>query len=353
MMYLTHPWRCAIVGLLLANESISARAANCAYTPTTPTELTFVANLGGSITVGRDVALGSQIYQAAFSGGARPTLSCPAGAYTLTRSYITPPGVPSGFVDGARGQIYLTSVPGIGYAASYLGNGLPYATQQLFSRDTIYSATTVLDISFFKIGDVAPGTIRAVDLPEVEQVMTGDASVRANLWRFVGTLDIVASTCTTPDVTVDLGDHQLTELNGVDTATNWIDVPVRLQDCPGYFGSYRRDVTDDSGFRTAAANANQLRYLVDSTTAIIDAGRSIMALRNAGAPGTATGMGIQVALANETPVVFGRLRASGLSLTDVSGTSYTIPLKARYIQTSPDVAPGVADGQATVTLIYL
>ena len=353
MIYPTHPWRCAITGLLLAHASTTARAANCSYTPTTPTAATFVVNLGGAITVGRDVPLGTQIYQAAFSAGARPTLSCSPGSYTRVHGYITPPGIPSGFVDGARGSIYLTSVPGIGYAASFLGNGLPYAEQYMFPGNTNYSATSVLDISFFKIGDVAPGTIRAIDLPEVEQVMTGDGSIRANLWRFVGRLDIVASTCVTPDVIVDLGDHQLAELSGVDTATNWVDVPVRLQDCPAYFGSYRRDVTDDSGFRTANANANQLRYFVDATTTVIDASRSIMALRHAGAPDTATGIGIQVALANESPVGFGRLRASGLSLTDVSGTSYTIPLKARYIQTSPDVAPGVADGQATVTLIYL
>ena len=352
MSYLAHPWRCMIAGLLLATASISARAATCAYTPQTPTPATFVANLGGSITVGRDVPVGTEIYRATFYSGAVPTLSCPAGSYTQARRYVTSPGIPSGLVLPGRGPIYRTPVPGIGYAAWYAGNGLPYTNQPTFAVTTVYYLNASLDVSFYKIGDVTPGTISASDMPQVEQVMTGDSSVRANIWQYVGALNIVGRTCTTPDVTVDLGDHLTTELGAVGTATKWVDVTLSLQNCPAYYGAFRRDLTDDSGFRTTNSTANQLQYRVDATTTIIDTNRSVMALSNATAPGTATGMGIQVVDANESPVGFGTTRASGLSLAAVDGRSYTIPLKARYMQTAADVTAGTANGQATVTFIY-
>ena len=352
MSYFAHPWRCTIAGLLLATASITARAANCSYNTNMPAPLTFVGNLGGAITVGRDVPVGTQIYETTFNTSAAVQVTCPAGSYREVRRYVTSPGTPSGYVHPTRGPVYNTSVPGIGYAARFTERGLPVEFVHTFGITTNFSMPTAIDITFYKVGDVAPGRIRASDLPELEHLMVGDSAILLNTWRFVGSLDIVGRTCTTPDVSVDLGDHLTTELGAVGAATKWVDVPLRLQNCPAYFGASRRDLTDDSGFRTTQLNPNQLRYRVDATTTIVDAARSVMTLSNAAAPGTATGVGIQVADTNESPVGFGTTRASGLTLTDVDGGSYTIPLKARYMQTAANVTGGVANGQATVTFVY-
>jgi type 1 fimbria pilin len=183
-------------------------------------------------------------------------------------------------------------------------------------------------------------------------LMSGDAITRVYTGRFVGTLNIVAKTCTTPDVDVDLGEHLVSELSGVGTATKWVDVPVRLQNCPAFHGAYRLDLTEDSGFTTRATTANEIQYRVDATTTVIDASRSIMALKDADAATSAKGMGIQVAQAANESIGFGTTRASGLTLTATDGRNYTIPLRARYVQTGPAVSGGQADGQATVTFVY-
>jgi len=351
MSYFAHPWRCTIAGLLLATASISARAANCNYPDEMPAARESVSQLGGAITVGRDVPIGTRIYTATFNS-TLVRLNCPAGSYTVSRKYATSPGTPSGYTHPTLGTIYRTSVSGIGYAAWYGSSGLPANSSQTFPITTDFGLTTAFDVSFFKIGDVAPGTIQGSDLAQVELVMIGDSSVRAYLGRFIGALNIVAKTCTTPDVDVDLGEHLVSELSGPGTATKWVDVPVRLQNCPAFFGAFRRDLTNDSGFTTTDTTANQIQYRVDATTTVIDASRSIMALKDAGAVTSAKGMGIQVAQAANESIGFGTTRASGLALTAADGGNYTVPLRARYVQTDPVVSGGKADGQATVTFVY-
>jgi type 1 fimbria pilin len=352
MSYFAHPWRCTIAVALLASASMSARAANCSYTTETPVPLTSVSQLGGAITVGRDVPIGTEIYKATFNTTAPARLSCPAGSYTATRQYATSPGAPSAYTHPTLGPIYRTSVSGIGYAVWYAGSGLPTNNSQTYNITTTFIGNTAFDVSFFKIGDVAAGTIQGSDLAQVELVMTGDSSLRAYLGRFIGTLNVVAKTCTTPDVTVDLGEHLVSELSGPGTATKWVDVPVRLQNCPAFHGAFRRDLTNDSGFATTHTTANQIQYRVDATTTVIDASRSIMALKDADADTSAKGVGIQVAQTANESVGFGTTRASGLTLTATDGGNYTIPLRARYVQTGPSVSGGMADGQATVTFVY-
>jgi type 1 fimbria pilin len=246
----------------------------------------------------------------------------------------------------------MTSLPGIGYTAWYAGNGFPYTGRHTFDVTTTYTMKTAVDITFYKIGNVTPGTIRASDLPLLEQVMIGDTAVRANVWQYVGSLNIVSRTCTTPDVAVNLGDHLTTELSAVGEATTWVDLTLSLQDCPAYNGAFRRHLSDENGFRQTEFSSNQLQYRVDATTSIVDGPRSVMALSNAGAAGTATGVGIQVVDASESPIGFGTTRSSGLTLTTVDGETYTIPLKARYMQTAANVTAGTANGQATVTFVY-
>lgn len=352
MSYLAHPWRCMFAVALLASASMSARAANCSYTTETPAPLTSVSQLNGSITVGRDVPIGATIYTATFNTAAPGHLSCPAGSYTATRQYATSPGAPSSYIHPTLGAIYPTSVAGIGYAVWYSGSGLPANNPLTYTTPTVYLGATSFDVSFYKIGDVGQGTINGSELAPVELVMRGDSNVRVYLGRFIGSLNVVSKTCTTPDVDVDLGEHLVSELSGPGTYTKWVDVPLKLQNCPAFLGAFRRDLTNDNGFGTTTTTPNQIQYRVDATTTVIDAARSIMALKDADAATSAKGMGIQVAQAINESVGFGTSRGSGLTLTTVDGGTYTVPLRARYMQTGTSVSGGVADGQATVTFVY-
>lgn len=128
-------------------------------------------------------------------------------------------------------------------------------------------------------------------------------------------------------------------------------MPVALNNCPAFFGAFRGAITNDSGV-TRRSTANQISYRVDPVTSVVNPAQGVMALQPDGVNPTAQGIGIQLADAGNNPVGYGATRASGLALNQVDGSSYTIPLKARYYQTEATTVAGQANGAATVTLIY-
>ena len=71
-------------------------------------------------------------------------------------------------------------------------------------------------------------------------------------------------------------------------------------------------------------------------------------LKLSSTPSSATGVAIQL-LHNDKPVTLAK--RFKWKIADADG-DYTIPLKARYVQTSKSITPGVANGSATFTVTY-
>lgn len=346
-------WQCSALLGLLYLLSPTARAGTCAYTAETPTFVQAVTSITGSITVGRDVPVGTEIYRATFNTNRPANIHCQPGTYTRTRRYTQNPHRLSDYVHPSYGRrVYLTSVPGIGVAVWWAGNALPTTATDTYSIPTTLIATTAYDISLIKIGDVSAGTIRGSDLPTFEYVEIGDNTIRMLLGSFTGSLNIVSRTCSTPDVTVNLGTHQMSALSGIGTGTNWVNVPIRLNNCPAFHDAYRRNLTNDDGVSMPNRTANQIRYRVNPVTSIVNPAQGVMALQPDGTNQTATGIGIQMADAGNTPIAYGTNRASGLALTATNDASYILNLRARYYQTGTTPTSGQANGAATVTLIY-
>ncbi|MFC4761901.1 fimbrial protein [Dyella koreensis] len=281
-------------------------------------------------------------------------ITCTPGTYTRTRRYVTNPYPLSSYVHPSYGnRVYQTSVPGIGAVVWNAGTALPSVIgPYTYTVQTVFTAATAWDISLIKIGPVGAGTIRGTDLPTWEYTHLGDNTLRMLLGSFTGSINIVSRTCTTPDVPVDLGSHYMTELKGVGTTTNtWVNVPIALNNCPAFFGVFRRALTNDSGVTQSSTN-NQISYRVDPVTSIVNPSQGVMALQPDGVNPTATGIGIQIANASSTPVSYGTVTNSGLALNQTNGSNYTIQLRARYYQTGATPTPGQANGAATITLIY-
>jgi len=334
-------------------SSPTALAGICAYTAETPTFIQAATSITGTITVGRDVPVGTEIYRATFNTNRPAHLHCQAGTYTRTRRYIDNPYPLSGYAHPSFGnRVYRTSVPGIGAVVWVAGNALPTTATDVFPVRTFVSVATAFDISLIKIGNVGAGTVRGIDLPTFEYVEIGDNTVRYQLGSFTGSLNIVSRTCSTPDVTVNLGTHQMSSLGGVGTSTNWGDVPIRLNNCPGFFDAFRRNLTNDDGVSAPSRTPNQIRFRVDPVTPIVIPSQGVMALQPDGVNQTATGIGIQMADASNNPLVFGTNRSSGLALTATDNASYTFNVRARYYQTGATPTSGQANGAATMTLIY-
>ncbi|KWF75732.1 hypothetical protein WL93_28420 [Burkholderia diffusa] len=97
-----------------------------------------------------------------------------------------------------------------------------------------------------------------------------------------------------------------------------------------------------------------LGFTLAPSTPIINPAQGIVGLSPAmSGPATATGVGLQVATASNVPVSFNTVMSSGITPTATSGASYSIPLRARYIQTGSSApTPGPANTSIMFTINY-
>lgn len=355
----------AVVSVLLALLALlwvaPAQAGRCSYLPEYPSPLRFTVPITGNITVGRDVPVGAEIYRRTFSTTSDFTVGCDRAAYDYNRTYSATPYPLSSYSHPTYGaRIYTTAVAGIG-AAVLIGPGtaaLPVQNRVDYSsapgnpRISLYADTQYILVLFKIAANVGAGSIQGSSLPSPWFNVQGDNRLDLLQAQFTGQLNIVSRTCSTPDVPVALGTHQMTELGGIGTGTQWVDVPVRLNNCPAFYARSLTGSYNDRGQATQSGAANTVQYRVDPVTSIVNAAQSVMALQPDGVNQTATGIGIQIGTAALAPVGFGALRNSGLPLNQTDGSSYTLSLKARYYQTGSVPTSGQANGAATVTLVY-
>jgi len=323
--------------------------------------------LGGNLTVGRDVPLGAEIYRQTFTPVSGLVVGCTAGLYNIeTKRSLSSTPLPLANWTGTPypGKIYETGVKGIGVAIWYGPNAMPtsgFGTNcgggTSFCNWNV-SSTLVFDLSFIKIGDVSPGTIQGALLPTMVQSFISSNTVEIEQVNFSGSMNIVSRTCSTPDVNVPMGSHMLSEFSGPNTFTQWKDFPITLNNCPAFNGYYQstgpRWASDGTVSNLDSRKNNVLQVRLDPTRTPLNASLGILSL-NPSAPGddpAAMGVGVQVADSAGTPLPLATLRASGITTRAEEGASYSIPLKARYIQTQTNITAGPANATATFTINY-
>lgn len=336
-------WFNVIVLAMLGSFS-SIASANCSYANGT-SATTLLVPLQGTVTVGRDVPIGQEIYRTYAFSSAEVDISC-SGGEPISYKYITLPYPKAAYTDPKWGNnAYQTNVPGVGVVGWAADKAMPA------QYDTTPSSIYLIHrhyyyFSFIKIGPVGAGTISAANLPTLQYVAGNNQLIVQN-GGASGSFSIVARTCTTPDVTVDMGTHFTNELKGVGTSTPSVDASFTLHSCPAFYG-YPSITANNGSIGSGSLGPNSVDYKLDPTTSVIDGNNGIFAL----ASGGATGMGIQLLNSSDAPIKLSTRQASGLTLTTVDGASYTVPLKARYYQTAGTVTAGQANSAITVTLYY-
>ncbi|MBN5048780.1 type 1 fimbrial protein [Stenotrophomonas maltophilia] len=346
--------RVLLAAMLLASAPVWAQ--NCRMSDGNA-PLVNIANLNGSITVGPDVPVGTEIFRATYYAGPGNEITCTPGRMDRIRQYTSLPYRASSYVHPSYGTVYETNVPGVGVTVWYSGRGFPFLVEDETNLPppTVlrFSPAQAFDVSLIKIGPINAGTVTGVSLPQFEYRMTG-ANRNVLFWsgRVQGSLNIVSRTCSTSDVPVDLGVHQMSEIPAAGTTTGWVNVPVVLRNCPAFFGRFRGHLTTGTVQTANGRVDNRIRYRVDPVTAVADRARSVMALQDDGVNLTATGIGIQIGTQAQDSVGFNTLRDSGLALTEVNNAQYTIMLRARYYRLAAAASSGQANGAATITLEY-
>ncbi|MDF3833199.1 fimbrial protein [Cupriavidus basilensis] len=145
---------------------------------------------------------------------------------------------------------------------------------------------------------------------------------------FTGNSIFIVPACTTPSIPVDLRSHRSSEFSGPNTVTSSVNFDLALNNCP--------------------AGMKAIQYQVDAVTPIISSVNSVVALDGTS---TATGVGVQLLDGSGAAFQLGRAQTfNGYNST--TGGSYTIPFRARYIQTGSTVGPGRANSVMTFTMTY-
>lgn len=331
----------------------SALAQSCMHPPGTTIPYQVTLPLQGTITVGADLPIGTEIYSSQHQSASTAVIMCTGGPGVVRRTsdYMGSPGRSSALPD-----IYETSIPGVGIAMWFAGRKFPTSPNPItLSGATLtYNFSKYVDFSLYKIGPISAGVLQGSSLPRARSYTEGAGSI--NIWesQIVGQLNIVTGTCRVADVTVALGSYRQRDFTAIGSVSGWRDYDIALSGCPAFFGNQAAYSRSDSGTIEVPGRrvANRIGIRVDPSTPILDPDRSIMAVRGTPDNPPAQGIGIQVALPTNTSVGFGTVQDSGLTLTDAANGSYRIPMRARYIQVEERVRAGPANGAMVVTLRY-
>ncbi|KFC83250.1 fimbrial protein [Ewingella americana] len=361
----------------------TALANTCTYYPGSADAQYTLPLPTANISVGADIPVGTVLYrmQAGNTTALRPWWHCTTdgGKSFNVLQYLTLSNTPAlvpNWTGRFAGKLYQTSVAGIGIAfvnadgynagqdsgalstSPFLKYTIPIPENidwQSFYANTMY-------IHFVKTGPVSGGVINGANLPTVTLTANSDAPTTGMpltplIYNFSGSMNVIATSCTTPDVTVNLGKHETNTFNAIGAASPWVGFNIALQNCPPMYGSYPESTSPPTGFNdqtTAPGTVVQNSITLGFTPAygIENAAQGIFKINPA--TGNATGVGIQLARgsSNNNPPLVNLAQLISQSFASTSNQNFTLPFQARYIQTASKVTPGPADGRATFTINY-
>lgn len=154
-------------------------------------------------------------------------------------------------------KVYETGVPGIGYTITSGTSGnaavdLPRTQETVLSTSVAFGGIPMnlsnhnLYIRLVKTGDIPAGTWTVpVNIPSIityaepGQNMAADFNLNSDRLHISGTINVVAGSCQTPDVHVNLGEYEITdELQKSSWSSPWKAFNIQLVNCPAMAGRY-------------------------------------------------------------------------------------------------------------------
>ena len=149
--------RLLLAGLLMAGAP--AWAQNCRLADGN-SPLVNIANLNGSVTVGPDVPVGTEIFRATYNAGPANQVICSPGRIDRIRQYTALPYRASSYVHPNYGTVYETNVPGVGVVVWFNGSGFPIVTEGETNLPPptgfVLWPSQSYDVSLIKIGPISP-----------------------------------------------------------------------------------------------------------------------------------------------------------------------------------------------------
>ncbi|QCP62186.1 fimbrial protein [Pantoea sp. SO10] len=370
----------AILFLLINTTSLLAWADRCDYDPGSgPVNLTVPLSVA-NISVGADVPVGSTVHTLKVIGstGKQPWLVCrPEGTsngFSIDQylSLTNAPALVPGWTGNYAGAVFQTGVPGLGVA---IVNNDGTTANQAITTSAVKKWTTPVGntayhfyygnsftLHFIKTGPMSAGTVNGAQLPTV-LLTTGSVTPVVNIpdtpyrLNFSGSLNVIAASCTTPDVNVNMGKWEINSWFGTGkaNATSWVPFDIRLTNCPAFQGNYSNPSAPPtyhtgSGFAAGTWVTNSIKIRFTPSNGVIDAAQSIMSLDNSA--DSAQGIGIQIADGKVSPAPVNLNQTLDKNMASNAVGTVLLPFSARYIKTGGTVSPGVANGKVIFNISY-
>lgn len=207
-----------------------------------------------------------------------------------------------------------------------LGDGLAYIASLAPLRWGFYHLEGDMILEIYKTGPLAPS--RVVGAGDLGLVRYGSRRiVDIVLGREI---NVVASSCETPDVAVAMGDnYKLFDFGGPGSTTREVPFYLQLNNCP--------------------AGITKINYQLQALTPVVNAALGVVGLNRTS---SAAGIGLQIKDANGLPVPLNTMRT--FSGYPTNGTNFRVPLAANYYRLGTELLrPGAANTEVTFIMSYL
>lgn len=146
-----------------------------------------------------------------------------------------------------------------------------------------------------------------------------------------GTVKFIAASCTTPNITVNLGKHTAADFSIVGSGSAPVPFNFEINDCDPGLNSVSYTFKPASGVTLQGSGNNQYLTLDGSSTA--------------------SGVGVQMLYEDGITAVPFNSKTAFLGYNTTTGGSYTIPMKARYVRTGA-ISAGTANSAAEFVMAY-
>lgn len=304
-------------------------AAVCSFSSASKA-LSTTITINSSLSIPRDTPNNTTLFESPIQTVTGPNdFSC-----TVTSSW----GVKNNLgTDSATSDIF--PIHDTGLAWQWIYNGAPVSGtngQSTLEANKLYTfSTTKHSLRLLKIGPIKSNA----KLPAGDIGLMKVGALTTVIMRLSQEVKVVAQSCETPDVKVDMGEHDLGDFSESGSFSKSTSFSIRLNNCP--------------------TGINKVMYSLEPnpTTPAWNASLGIIELNKSS---TAKGLALQIMDSNQTPLALNKNHVFAGYAT--SGGNFTIPLSARYYRTvpassgnkdDPGVTPGTANTEVTFVMSYL
>lgn len=319
--------------------------------------------LKSTITVGRDLPVGSLIYYQT-TAGTPMYVDCigDGNVYFHEKLVKTPLPLADWPRNPHMNKLYETGVPGVG-AAFVRAWTYPYTDTRYVNPSSGFNLGSLRThrLELIKTGDVSPGVIFAENLPSTGfEVEDSTKVINVSRVHLAGQITVVSQTCETPDVFVDLGSHSIEPLvAGTETEIGRKSFSIEMRNCPifhGYLAS--SNYSPINGVQQYSEKNNDIKIGFNPINGTLDNNRLIAKLdpvQPGNAP-VAQGIGIALYGPSGARYTFNGSYVNVATPAIGSSADITIPLQAAYTfdtaKPKSDIKPGYGNAAIEFTIQY-